>query len=163
MDFYKLELKKKELITYESKKIILKFEKKNGKSKFIEKYKFRSFLKEYEVNQMKHLNFNHRSLVIKKFYKYFKIPFFDADFTNLESNTQLILKKTFPLILNEDEIPKSEITKTISEKLDLTINEHFSFKNKEEKVLIKQVAFRTIFENFLPELKGSPNNAIFIK
>lgn len=166
MESLKKELEEKKLIEHESKKIILEFEKivgKRIKSKFIDKYEFRTFLKDYEVNQIQHLNFEQRSIIVKKFYKHFGMPFFDADFKNLESNTQYILKLTVPLILGIDEIPKSEITSVISDKLDLTINENFSFKDKGERTLIKQVAFRAIFENFLPELRACPDNALFVK
>ena len=75
---------------------------KKVKSKNIEKYQFRTFLKNYEVNQIQHLNFEQRSIIVKKFYKHFGMPFFDADFKNLESNTQFILQKTVPLILGID-------------------------------------------------------------
>ena len=91
------------------------------------------------------------------------MPFFDADFKNIENNTQYILQQTIPLILETEEIPKSNISKAISEKLDITINQYFSFKDKSEKSLIKQIAFRAIFENFLPELKEIPDNALFVK
>lgn len=167
MDLIKSEIAEKKLLNFESKKMILEFEelieKKKFKSKNIEKHQFRTFLKNYEVNQIQHLNFEQRSIIVKKFYKHFGMPFFDADFKNLESNTQFILQKTVPLILGMDEIPKSEITRVISDKLDLTINENFSFKDKGERTLIKQVAFRAIFENFLPELRACPDNALFVK
>lgn len=166
MDSYSHELQEKKIVDYESKKMIEEFEKINGKqisSKFIDKYNFRAFLKDYEVNKIQHLTFEQRALTVKKFYKYFKMPFFDADFKNIENNTQFILQQTIPLILETDEIPKSEISRVISEKLDITINQHFSFKDKGEKALIKQIAFRAIFENFLPELRATPDNSLFVK
>jgi hypothetical protein len=166
MNSYSHELKEKKIVDYECKKMIEEFEKINGKqisSKFIDKYNFRTFLKDYEVNKIQHLSFEQRALTVKKFYKYFKVPFFDADFKNIENNTQHILQQTIPLILETEEIPKSNISKVISEKLDITINQYFSFKDKGEKALIKQIAFRAIFENFLPELRATPENALFVK
>ena len=163
---YDREIKNKEFIAIESNKIINEFEKINGKyknDKFIDKYKFRSFLKDYEINNLCQFSLKERSLIIKNFYKHFKMPFFDADFSNLDNNVHFIIDKTVPVILELDEIPKSDITKVIIEKLTLMINKHFSFKDDGEKTLIKQIGFRYIFENFLPELKLAPTNALFVK
>jgi hypothetical protein len=166
MEPFQLEFKEKQLIEFEKNKMISEFEKINGKSKnlkHIKKYDFRAFLKDYELNHINHLTLEQRSLIVKKFYKHFKMPFFNADFKNLEKNTQFILQETIPLILEIDEIPKCEITRTIIETLDYVIEKNLPSKGKSEKVLIKQVSFRNIFENFLPELIASPENALFIK
>lgn len=166
MNSYKLELKEKEIIEFEKKKMVEAFEiiiGKNKNLKQIDKYQFRSFLKDYELNKINHLTLEQRGLIVKNFYKHFKMPFFNADFKNLELNTKLIVNEAIPIILNKDEIPKSEITKAITTALDDVIEKNFSFKEKGEKILIKQVSFRNIFEHFLPELQAAPDNALFIK
>ena len=63
MNSYSHELKEKKIVDYECKKMIEEFEKINGKqisSKFIDKYNFRTFLKDYEVNKIQHLSFEQR-------------------------------------------------------------------------------------------------------
>lgn len=168
MDTIQFELQEKELAEHEKNKMISEFEKfskkiKKKNFKDYKKYEYRAFLKEYELNHMGHLTLEQRSMIVKKFYKHYKLPFFNADFKNLEKNTQFVLQETIPLILEIDEIPKSKITKTIIETLDFVIEKHLSFKGKSEKELIKQVSFRNIFEKFLPELEATPDNALFIK
>ena len=164
MNTYDFEFKQKKLIELEKDKMVFEFEKNVGKKpKFIDRYKFRAFLTDWELKKLQHFSFEQKSLIVKSFYKYYQMPFFNADLKNLEKNCKFILDNTIPLILVIDEIPKSKISKTIFEKLDLTINEHLSFKDKEETSLIKQICFRNIFENFLHELKVTPTNTVFVR
>jgi hypothetical protein len=161
------EFQNRQIIESETTKMVNLFEEINvfsGKKskKFIDKHKFRSFLKNYEMKNLINFTLHQRSLIIQKFYKYFRVPFFEADFKNLDKNVKKVLNIVLPLIINIESIPKKDITFTINKNLDEVIEEIFREKDKEEKILMKQLGFRYLFESFLPELRASPENALFV-
>lgn len=156
--------KNKEIINYELNLLNNKFKLQKLKINSDNfKNELRGFLKEYEKNHLIKFSLKLRSLIIKKFYNYYNLPFFQADYDNLDKNIENVIDFCIPKLLNTDEIPKSKITHEILKNINISIKELFNFKSQSEKELIKQVSFRYIFENFIPYLKEAPNNALFIK